>query len=363
MAKSMKLTTKETDFDEDVLTDLTGKRWDERSSEKAFSRFEKVLFATASAARKKSLQDVSFDEVIARKLDMTSPLHHLHLSGLEFELGAPLRNCSATECIDDDWFESVNGVGDSNSAHLPSYDEPCDLVLPEGGFSELFAGIASGAAFEGTTMQPWLRQPEHAKDRMPLNVRLNQEVISISQREVVEGDTSAPGGGVVVVTAKCLDPSTAPSEVLDTASPATPLAASCDNSATYGDSAPAGVDTISAQYTADAVIVTVPLGVLKAGSITFTPPLSTAKQQAIAEVGFGNVVKVIIEFPQVFWPTHTPFLSLADAALANPLERGLLTYFLNGHFIAGKKVLVGYGLGEAAATVDEVTVYYKKEGF
>ena len=38
------------------------------------------------------------------------------------------------------------------------------------------------------------------------------------------------------------------------------------------------------KFTADYVIVTVPLGVLKAGSISFSPPLPAAKQNAIKEM-------------------------------------------------------------------------------
>lgn len=38
------------------------------------------------------------------------------------------------------------------------------------------------------------------------------------------------------------------------------------------------------KMTADYVIVTVPLGVLKAGSITFNPPLPAAKQTAIKDM-------------------------------------------------------------------------------
>ncbi len=41
----------------------------------------------------------------------------------------------------------------------------------------------------------------------------------------------------------------------------------------------------SETYEADYVIVSVPLGVLKAGSITFDPPLTQAKQNAIQAAG------------------------------------------------------------------------------
>lgn len=42
-----------------------------------------------------------------------------------------------------------------------------------------------------------------------------------------------------------------------------------------------------------AAIVTVPLGCLKAGSITFDPPLPDWKASAIAKLGFGNLNKVM----------------------------------------------------------------------
>lgn len=49
------------------------------------------------------------------------------------------------------------------------------------------------------------------------------------------------------------------------------------------------------------VIVTVPLGVLKAGSITFDPPLPTVKHDAIQRIGFGHVEKVALTFTNPFW--------------------------------------------------------------
>ena len=55
-------------------------------------------------------------------------------------------------------------------------------------------------------------------------------------------------------------------------------------------------------------IVTVPLGVLKHGDIEFKPPLSEAKADAIAALGFGVLDKV-----QALGPRATdtsPFVSL-----------------------------------------------------
>lgn len=42
----------------------------------------------------------------------------------------------------------------------------------------------------------------------------------------------------------------------------------------------------------DAVIVTVPLGVLKAGAIRFEPELPAWKQEAVRRLGFGDLNKV-----------------------------------------------------------------------
>lgn len=55
------------------------------------------------------------------------------------------------------------------------------------------------------------------------------------------------------------------------------------------DSKPESIEN----YRAEAVLVTVPLGVLKENVITFDPPLSEEKQSAIERLGFGNLNKVI----------------------------------------------------------------------
>ena len=52
----------------------------------------------------------------------------------------------------------------------------------------------------------------------------------------------------------------------------------------------------SSIFKADAVLVSVPLGVLKSQAITFQPPLPEWKQQAINNLGFGLLNKVIDNF-------------------------------------------------------------------
>lgn len=54
-------------------------------------------------------------------------------------------------------------------------------------------------------------------------------------------------------------------------------------------------------YTADKVIVTVPLGVLQSDSIAFVPELSQDKTDAINRLGMGLMDKLWLEFEEAFW--------------------------------------------------------------
>ena len=59
---------------------------------------------------------------------------------------------------------------------------------------------------------------------------------------------------------------------------------------------------------ADQVLVTLPLGVLKAGRVRFAPALPKAKQQAIAGLGMGVLNKCYLRFNKVFWPDDVDWL-------------------------------------------------------
>jgi hypothetical protein len=56
---------------------------------------------------------------------------------------------------------------------------------------------------------------------------------------------------------------------------------------------------------ADAVLVTLPLGVLKAGDVKFDPPLPEAKQTAVDRLGVGQLEKVVLRFSVNFWSAKT----------------------------------------------------------
>jgi monoamine oxidase len=100
------------------------------------------------------------------------------------------------------------------------------------------------------------------------------------------------------------------------------------------------LETSRGVVSADRVIVTVPLGVLKAGGLTFDPPLSEAKRAAIARLGFGVLDKVVLAFDEPFWPQSADALGLVGAQPVPVLVSGL-------SFDAGA-VLVGLRGGSAA---------------
>ena len=64
------------------------------------------------------------------------------------------------------------------------------------------------------------------------------------------------------------------------------------------------LDTSSGTLRADAVVVTLPLGVLQLmpdeGGVLFSPPLPDEKQQAIRRLGFGLLNKVAFFFTEPF---------------------------------------------------------------
>jgi monoamine oxidase len=62
----------------------------------------------------------------------------------------------------------------------------------------------------------------------------------------------------------------------------------------------------AASIEAPSVLVSVPLGVLKAGGIRFSPELPAAKQKAIDGLMMGKVIRVTLSFRQRFWENLRP---------------------------------------------------------
>ncbi|KAG7630721.1 SWIRM domain [Arabidopsis suecica] len=98
-------------------------------------------------------------------------------------------------------------------------------------------------------------------------------------------------------------------------------------------------------YEGDMVLCTVPLGVLKNGSIKFVPELPQRKLDCIKRLGFGLLNKVAMLFPYVFWSTD---LDTFGHLTEDPNYRGEFFLFYSYAPVAGGALLIALVAGEAA---------------
>ncbi|KAL4273544.1 hypothetical protein GQ457_13G019620 [Hibiscus cannabinus] len=99
------------------------------------------------------------------------------------------------------------------------------------------------------------------------------------------------------------------------------------------------------EFSADAVLITVPLGCLKAGAIKFSPPLPQWKQSSIQRLGFGVLNKVVLEFPEVFWDDSVDYFGVTAEETDS---RGHCFMFWNVRKTVGAPVLIALVAGKAA---------------
>lgn len=99
------------------------------------------------------------------------------------------------------------------------------------------------------------------------------------------------------------------------------------------------------EYTGDAVLITVPLGCLKAESIKFTPPLPAWKHESIHRLGYGVLNKVVLEFPEVFWDDTVDYFG---ATAEDTVQRGHCFMFWNVKKTVGAPILIALVVGKAA---------------
>ena len=96
----------------------------------------------------------------------------------------------------------------------------------------------------------------------------------------------------------------------------------------------------------DAVVVTVPLGVLKQQAIKFIPDLPDWKKDSIDRLGFGKLDKVFLQFETVFWDDSVDFFGAAKGMTES--SRGCCFMFWNIHRFSGTPVLAALVSGKAA---------------
>lgn len=317
MSKHMHLHLKETDFESDIMYDAQGNRLNDKLIVNAWNIVEKSLYDSGVLALEHPSTD-SIEHTMQNLIGQdkwSNPLVQVWMSEFDFDLGAPLYKISPA-AIDRDWIRAID-----------QDDDDCDMMFVNTGFIAVLEGLVSGEATNHRRMKSTVSNKNGLRS---LNIMLNHRVCNVTDNQRMQSNTQEFGAAYSVTT--CVD----------------------------------GVhmETIEA----DIVLVTLPLGVLKANSVTFDPPLSISKQSAISTAGFGNVVKVVMEFDKVFWPSNTEFISIADAEFCTAFghgldgnetecgyqKRGMMTYFWNLFAATGRKILVGFGLGDGATILDKV---------
>lgn len=119
-----------------------------------------------------------------------------------------------------------------------------------------------------------------------------------------------------------------------------------DVSAMHNNKHKARVSTSNGcEYLGDAVLVTVPLGCLKAETIKFSPPLPDWKYSSIKQLGFGVLNKVVLEFSKVFWDDSLDYFG---ATAEETDQRGECFMFWNVKKTVGAPVLIALVVGKAA---------------
>lgn len=104
------------------------------------------------------------------------------------------------------------------------------------------------------------------------------------------------------------------------------------------------VTTNRGRYTADKVVVTVPLGVLKKSAITFTPPLPSSHSRAIEAIGMGVLNKLYLKFDEPFWDTDVDWIESVPPATESTQT---WTEWVNFQKALGANVIMGFSAADA----------------
>ncbi len=100
--------------------------------------------------------------------------------------------------------------------------------------------------------------------------------------------------------------------------------------------------------TADFVLLTVPLGVLKTEQIEFVPPLPPEKLGAIKRLGMGVLDKVVLEFPERFWGASASFGYISE-------RRGSWAQWFDLTEVTGRPTVFCFHAGSAAKRIERLS--------
>jgi monoamine oxidase len=91
-----------------------------------------------------------------------------------------------------------------------------------------------------------------------------------------------------------------------------------------------------------------PQGVLKAGYVSFSPPLPEAKLAAIERMRMGILNKVYLRFPRIFWPEEADMLGYI------PERKGEWAEWLNIAHYTGQPVLLAFNAADYGRALEDL---------
>ncbi len=109
---------------------------------------------------------------------------------------------------------------------------------------------------------------------------------------------------------------------------------------------PVRVMTQTTEFIADHVVVTLPLGVLQAKRVRFSPELPRSKQNAIAKLGMGVLNKCYLRFPNVFWRADVDWLEYVSA------RHGEWTEWVSFKQAANMPILLGFNAADRGRAIE-----------
>jgi len=108
------------------------------------------------------------------------------------------------------------------------------------------------------------------------------------------------------------------------------------------------------------VLLTVPLGVLKAKTIQFVPELPESKRRIIDKMGYGLLNKCLFlwdenDVNQLPWPLSKEWIERIVMSSESNQKQGLWTEFYNPYSLNKRPMLVGFSAGRVAEEIEKLS--------
>jgi monoamine oxidase len=103
------------------------------------------------------------------------------------------------------------------------------------------------------------------------------------------------------------------------------------------------------EYSGKYALVTLPLGVLQSGKVSFKPGLPAEKREAIQSLGMGVLNKLYLRFERPLWPEDLEWLEYI------PAQKGRWAEWLNLHYYTGAPVLLGFNAASYGREVEKLS--------